>query len=189
MARRGYTKKPCHGCGGEIEHPSGQVCGDCKIKFKHAEAYNKLMDEIKGDTRVAVEIPSNWCHPHFFPKRTSDMRGYDYETIGEILRDLAKDISIETPKSYYHFSSSDKITEMGNTTKPDFDLFPNDGSNYEFTSVVIMNKSTYELLEKLSQEIKKELLNREDLAFDYGKNLLMLLNNGELSEKDFLKIE
>ena len=187
MARRGYTIKPCHGCGSTQEHPSNEVCIDCKTKFEQTKEYKKIIIEMQNDKQIAVKIPDQWCHPLFFPKRMGELE-CDYETIGNILRDIAKKVSMDTPKNYYSFTFDKKYSvpsESSNIIKAECELFSEEGSTYEFTTVVIMNKGTYKLLEKLYREIKKELLSRENQAFDYGKNLLMMLKNGKITEKDF----
>lgn len=189
MARHGNTTKPCHGCGSTAEHPRDRLCPECMCKFENAKDYNKLVEELQTDERIAVRVPSGRNHPSFLSTRLHT-QDYNYEAIGRILASLAKDISIDTPKLYTHYwfvNDYDKPMGHGSSVKTDITLFIEDGGSTEHTKIVIMNKATYELLDSLYKEIKKELKLREDSGFNYGKNLLMQLNNNEILASDFIE--
>lgn len=183
MSRRGFTKKPCHGCGGTDERRSDHVCNNCKKRLKMAGDYVDMTDRLRGDGMVTVRVPDSWSCFHLFPRRMSNIK-FNYDKIGKLFNRLVKNIFVESPGKYY-FDVDDGYRH-GSLMDADFSLFEND-SKHDSTTVVIMPREVFEILDELHKEIKSELLLREDSAFAYGSNLLVRLNDGNLTAEDFDK--
>lgn len=189
----GLTRKPCHGCGKAKEwHPMGELCEKCKSKMQIAEDYIAFQEELKQDPEIiSVDVPDEWSSPSFFAKRSEVIGNTDYKTIGEIFKELVNAVSLSSiptyrfeiwqgiytghKAKYYNEKAEIKILHQKECNY----------GNYEFSKTVFLDKKVAEIIEKLFTEVKKELLKRETAGYEYGKNLLMQLNDGKITLDEF----
>jgi len=190
----GLTRKPCHGCGkAEGWHPTGELCNKCKSKMQIADDYIAFQEKLKKDPKIiAANVPDSWCSPSFYVKRSEARKNADSETIGKIFKELVYAVSLSSIPTYSFEVWQGKYTGQKskyNNEKAEIKMI-NQGKNYnygnyDFSKTVFLDKIVAEIIERLFAEVKKELLKRETAGFEYGKNLLMQLNDGKITLKEF----
>lgn len=65
--RRGFTNKPCHGCGGIEERPKDKLCYDCQKIYNNGILASKMQSEQHDKIIVLHSNVSHWIsRPYVF---------------------------------------------------------------------------------------------------------------------------
>lgn len=192
MPRPGYTTKPCHGCGSTKEHKKETLCMDCQALLKIAEMHKeKYVRLVNDDEFEELNIPYNWEQPSYYTKRQNLARNLKYKRVGEILKELAEELSLEKGilpiyYTYYHselqFTPEDTVGLDGGNLENIYGK-----KRYEYKKNAVMHKKTRALLEELHECITDSLEEVENSSVEFGKNAMLMLNAGKITLEEFNK--
>ena len=178
------TQKPCPGCGDTSWRPVKEVCNSCKQLMEDGRNFHKYIKLLKDrEDQQVVIIPENWCTPKMYFR---DIReGRDRDIVAECLRDLALAVSTptkiknrlrpETHKTKFHLFK--KKTKCGSVQ----------GHPFNYNKTVLMDKNVAGLLHRLHFAIERMSIRIRSEAVQYGKSLLMQLQDGDITLLEFKK--
>jgi hypothetical protein len=183
---RGYTKKPCHGCGkvGERERPIDSVCESCV----------KLLEEARDERERQANLPGTVVRKHNDVWHWNPTY-YDGDDLEQYPREHARDrlakamtalvFTIGTPargvKRRYEtlWLLKPKLPGARRRHSPDY------GGGGERTPTLHFTKPQVAALIELDNAFRELHVNATKAAFDHGADLLRRLGEGDLSLTDF----
>jgi len=187
MAKKGFTSTACPGCGEKVERRKDSVCRECHNLIATGKLYRENYEKLKEENIFTeIQIPDSWCQPHYSAIKI-DMRTKSYEKIGQLLKELADQVSIDKGKEtdwdykLYH-NTALRFKYMVDSDNPL--LFH---KKFNWRKSVLMQKGVYELLQQLHTTIEECIEETEIKGIEYGKNALFMLNQGLLTMDEFDK--
>lgn len=195
MARKGFTIKPCPGCGSTMERRAEEVCVDCLGLMEIGRYHKKLYKDLRVlDDVIELKIPEGWDAPRYYPYRAGISRDDKHKEIGVILAEIARKVSMKKGvrvqwgyaqhlcnKLYFDSINEDALPVIYKTR----DKLPKKSYNQQYDAII--QRDLFELLEKLHYLIIGYVAEVEKQSVAFGKNVLLMLNAGEITMDEFLK--
>ena len=170
---RGYTYKPCPGCGGVELRPSKGVCGECKSAIDSQRA---LREEIKARGSSVLhqfDVPKA---PHWLPYISHDH--YDdsghSRPVQTAFHKLAMEVSQKNDGRAIDFQN---VPDLFNRLPGDNHCSSNETRLFD-KRVALALRALFDCTRKVTEHAYKE-------GVQYGRSLLMQLNAGDISPSDF----
>ncbi len=195
MARKGYTKAPCPGChrDNHKERKKDEVCFDCLELIEQGKHFNEVYEDFKTRTyMIEACVPDNWSRPYYHVYKSR--AGSDiYESISKKIVELAIAVSLPRPtniNSGYSYSYSYHFAEVlrrENRSRGKNKIFKKSSGDNQWQQDRVFEKKIYELISELDNLIREGVQAVEIGSIEYGKNCLVLLNNGEITLDEFNK--
>lgn len=155
MTRRGYTHKPCHGCGTVDLHPTDGVCFTCSRALR---TYQRIMEEAKDIPEVTHGIPQA---AHFLPY----LRAEKDNSLRTEFHKLSQLVSKPAGVGSRTFLWSNEYVDWA-----EYRVFPSDVA---------------QSLSDLFKEVKVALERAYAQGQEHGRNLLMQLASGGITNDAF----
>ena len=197
MAKAGYTETPCPGCGENNLRKKDSVCPECFGLIETGKMHLKLFkNTIAEGEAVEVVIPWSWEKPRYSVYKTNPHSEHT-DLLGELMKELAEKLSISegfrADNSYMHYIDNKlvfrPIGSYVNEKRADLKIYkdPNNkrDTGYHFEKNALMRKDDFDLLQKLHFTLELLLEETETKAVEYGKNALIMLNNGDITLSEF----
>lgn len=179
------TLKQCPGCKAQKRFYTGDVCYECEQKIK-----------LYAGTKEALEIASGnrkTCKVHFgeylpIPMATVSLQSAETlsKALANLVRALAPCYEAERPQGV-PFHANYAWNEHGASKMPvgDNTRMPVHNSEYDMTTIATVPVEFGEAYSELMHRLGEALRESERKGQIRGQNLLMQLNDGELSMADF----
>lgn len=173
--RSGYSGKPCHGCGGTDPRPTTSVCRECRQKLT---AYDALMAqelERKKDSPTLYIVPER---AHWLPYVRFDATEkfadhpvrdgfWKLATVASAMYDgRARDYD-KAPSLFVRRRSDDHFSVGGD------DCWR------------LLRPSIGKAISELFEVVRDALTHAYNEGVQHGRSLLIQLNDGDLTPKDF----
>jgi hypothetical protein len=187
MSRRGFTIKPCPGCGSTNERPQNKVCDNCEKLILLGKDYLKMQEDLKNNKDNIPAYIDTWGSNAFYLKKAHfDLEDRLGEKLGKLLQELALLISIPMPNEYTKFSlyPDSKMHAYNYPKKEEIKIFET-RNGAQAKHIMFDNKRKADILNELRDTIEKALEEVEKAGIEYGKNVLLQLNKGDITLKDF----
>lgn len=192
MPKAGYTEKPCPGCGEEILRKKDSVCPNCHALLETAREHKKLYEELKvKDGMIECKIPFGWDVPRFYTMR-SNQHNESLKPLGEILAKLSRLVSVPKGKRVHYSYMSYLDNRLMYEQEGDQEwgeklpvIYKTDSGKWKFQGDVVMPEQIFNCLNELSEAIEEAISGTEKSAVEYGKNALLMLQNGHITMKEF----
>ena len=198
MAKTGFTNLPCPGCGKKNERKADSVCPDCLGLLEDGRSHRKLYEELKAQKKmIECQVPFGWDVPRFSTFRTNQHND-SLEPLGKCLAKLSQLVCVPDG----HDVGYGYMRYLGN--RPSYSIKDGDAGGYDLPVVyiekrpggknkyngqgkAIMPKAIFDCLFELSEAIETAIAETEKSAAEYGKNALLMLNDGHLTMEEFNK--
>lgn len=194
MGRAGISNSECPACHKKKVRRKDEVCVDCLELIeigKHFDQVYKSLSEMAG-VLIESRVPASWCLPYYAPYKTGSGSEI-YKKIAEKITELARAVSLPSPVavnkwSYIRYLMNSLQLENRSVGKASiFKKWSNRDEKFDYEQDRIFEKTTHDLLSELDRLIRDGIKETEKKAVEYGKDLLMQLNNNEVTPEDFLK--
>ena len=187
MAKKGYTNKPCIGCGAKGERRKDALCYECLGLLETGKMHNKLYCDLSlNPDIIEISIPKSWCTPRFYANRSSIRSDY-FDKIGKILAILSQRLSMHNnkhPAWSYRCYLENRLDFADGSAKRNAPIIFQKKA-YDWQKGAIIPKDIFELLTELHNSIVAVLDDVEEKGVSYGKNALMQLSNGDITIDEF----
>jgi len=189
VSRRGYTSKPCPGCGRSKERKPEEVCEDCKALIAQAKAHNEWAAKLTDTETELVRVPeehNTHAYPQFYmgsPRsgRTSRDDG-PRRQISNLLARLINQISEPVRNSVWGTGAAILSNAEGPFNQRGW------SRNWENARHLrTMPKATAQTIRDLYDAVANALVETHELSKRDGRNLLFGLAEGDVSVNDFNK--
>lgn len=162
MTRAGYTKAPCHGCGSTFGRPKDGLCQDCSQVLREAKAAQAARAEaLSRSTGVYRTTQRGYAMPYV--QHDSDSK------IRNPLLEISKRLSVHVPWNSAHDPQPLWLGKQ----------------RYDFEEYREFEAGTAELLRQLWAAIQAALNNAHADGAESGRNLLMGLASGKITNDEF----
>ena len=183
--RKGYTAKPCPGCGEKNERRSDSVCPECYGLLETGRKYRELYENLQENDSdmISVITPDNWCKP-YYKTILGIYEEKNAEALAEIIVTLAKAISLPAPLVTtwgYRRHLENRLDFESDLSGTKGELF----GRFEWKEARIFEKKVFDLLNKLNELIKKTTQEAYDGGVEIGKKSLFMLNAGKITLDEF----
>ena len=191
--KKGYTMQPCPGCGKSNNRKKDSVCPECFSLMETGRMHMDLYEKIaENDSFIEVKIPTNWEKPHYYNYKVIHNHGL-HERLGEIMKELVHILSFRKGKraswSYIRYLENHLTFENVSQAKANtmFKSGYGEQGRYNHSADAVIPKTVYLKLEELHDQIELILKEVEEKSVEYGKNMLSMLNNGDITLEEFYK--
>lgn len=196
MQKPGFTNSPCPGCGEKNERKKDSVCPECLALLHTAKKHKELYNQFKSkDGFIECQVPFGWDGPRYFTMRTNQHNKH-LDKLGEVLIRLSQLCSI--PLGYkvnwgymrYLENRASFCIDDGSAMGYDLPVVyikekAYNKKKYDGTGKSIMPREIYDALNDLNEAIETAISGTEKEAVEFGKNVLFLLNSGEITMNQF----
>ena len=198
MSKTGFTTLPCPGCGQKNERKRDSVCPDCLEMIQTGKEHVKLYNELKSDKdMVECQVPFGWDGPRFHTFRTNQ-HNESLEPLGKILTEISQLVCVPAHQKihygymrYLENRPSFSVDDGGYGGRELPVVFVKQGegkSEFHHQGKAVMPKKIFDALCRLTKAIEFAIAESEKGAVEYGKNALLMLNDGKLRMDEFNSI-
>ena len=196
--KTGFTNSECPGCGKKNERKKDSVCPECLEMLATGRAHVKLYNELKMDKSIIeCQAPFGWDSPRFSTFRTNQ-HNPSLEPVGKILAELSRLVSVPAQQQicygYMQYLGNRATFSVHDGHAVGYDLpvvfiekRPGGKNKFDGQGKVVMPKKIFDCLNKLEKAIDNAIEESERGAVEYGKNALIMLNDGKITMEDFNK--
>jgi predicted RNA-binding Zn-ribbon protein involved in translation (DUF1610 family) len=191
MKKTGFTIAKCMGCGKTNDRKTDFVCPECLEAIEthriNKEYYEKCSKE-NGFDLVEANIQYLFSYPSYSTFRTNQFN-HSLKPIGLTLCEISKFVSLSKGQQiawgYMRHLENEKSFAPYVNTHNNVRVFDRPRATNEET--ILIPKQLMNLLSRLDKEIKSAIEKTEEGAVLYGKNALLMLNNGHITLDEFNK--
>ena len=194
--QKGITAQKCPGCGEENARRANEVCTKCLSAIHLVRVHEENYERAKKDESLGymeAKIHASWSHPRFRTFRSNQLNPH-LAPIGVSLAKIARFLGVSKAETvtygYLRHLENRLIFEPFNDTLGKQERLykkPGDTSPHSMEATVLIPKELFSLLNNLFIEIDTAIVETEKAAVEYGKNALIMLNDGHLSVDEFNK--
>lgn len=173
--RRGYTEKPCHGCGSTDMHPTNSVCRECKKAIATVETLKEYAMTAGKDAPKLYSIPEQ---AHWLPYvRFDETDGDDRRPVQNAFHAVAQ--SVSAPQDGREIDYNTKLVVF-KARSSDEHHHSSGADGYR-----MLRPSVAKALGHLFDTVRDSLAHAYNEGVEHGRSLLLQLNTGEITTSDF----
>ena len=186
---KGWTIKPCEGCGSVNGRNTGKLCRECQSLINDGVKWQEHKEKLECSKLIKVAVPDNWerprfdSHIHSHETKIEDSLGKAFRMLSHLLLEGGEKPYYAGKESFVLFKKVKKKDYMYQGKKETSVVYKDRA--YEFVREGFMNREVAGLLHRLWSQTNKLLVAREKNAYEYGGNMLKRIVQGKATVQDF----
>jgi hypothetical protein len=173
--RRGYTDKPCHGCGTTEVHHRDKLCSSCQKKIEAFDAIQREAAARGAEGARPFSLKERAHSLPYFHHMSSEMCREMQEAFWELswILSIPTDMKLPNPVNPTDEQRQDRA------------LWPLSDRDYDWQCIRLMDLPTAKAIRRVCQLVIGGLEKAHQNGVAEGKNLLLSLASGNITNDEF----